>query len=76
MDILYPDISIIVEVCGITMLSTFVSLYWHYNVQSRDGGGNKMAVIIPVLDVKSRDGGAMEVEELYWEDEPLCRLQQ
>jgi hypothetical protein len=28
-----------------------------YNVQSREGGGNKMAIITPVLDVKLHDGG-------------------
>jgi hypothetical protein len=57
MDILYPGISITVEVCNIMLKLSFSPPISRYNVQWREGGGNKMAIIIPVLDVKSRDGG-------------------
>jgi hypothetical protein len=58
LDILYPGISITVEGYNIAMLKyMFVPPMARYNVQSRDGGGKEMAIIIPVLDVKSHDGG-------------------
>jgi hypothetical protein len=57
MGILYPGISITKEVLWDfrILISPFCSCSWNYNVQSRDGGGNKMAdacIVGPIAATK------------------------